>query len=107
MKNLETIVTFNVLHDTVSTVIALILVQFLLANISMVLFVKLKKNAAGKKESAHGKKKAPETEADEKEVSISVLNIQVGLIRKAWKHPSADRYANIFLSFPPRVHYIH
>lgn len=26
----------------------------------------------------------------EKEPSVSLLNIQVGLIRKAWKHPSAD-----------------
>uniref|UniRef100_A0A453FTW1 Uncharacterized protein n=1 Tax=Aegilops tauschii subsp. strangulata TaxID=200361 RepID=A0A453FTW1_AEGTS len=23
--------------------------------------------------------------------SVSILNIQVGVIRKAWKHPSADR----------------
>ncbi|KAF8397108.1 hypothetical protein HHK36_016015 [Tetracentron sinense] len=37
-------------------------------------------------------KKLPEKEAVEKdrEASISLLNIQVGLIRKAWKHPSAD-----------------
>ena len=27
----------------------------------------------------------------ENEVSVSFLNIQVGLIRKSWKHPSADR----------------
>lgn len=26
----------------------------------------------------------------DKEVSISLLNIQVGLVRRAWKHPSAD-----------------
>ncbi|MCH97873.1 putative methionine--tRNA ligase-like, partial [Trifolium medium] len=26
----------------------------------------------------------------ETELSVSLLNIQVGLIRKAWKHPSAD-----------------
>lgn len=26
------------------------------------------------------------------ELSVSLLNIQVGLIRKAWKHPSADRF---------------
>lgn len=47
-----------------------------------------KKAAANKEE----KKKTCETEAD-KEVSVSILNIQVGLILKAWKHPSADRYA--------------
>jgi len=36
--------------------------------------------------------KAPEKIADkESECDISILNIQVGLIRKAWKHPSADR----------------
>ncbi|AQK99657.1 Nucleic acid-binding OB-fold-like protein [Zea mays] len=35
--------------------------------------------------------KAPEKIADkESECDISILNIQVGLIRKAWKHPSAD-----------------
>lgn len=40
------------------------------------------------------KEKASETTAvdKEKEVSVSLLNIQVGLIRKAWKHPSADRF---------------
>ncbi|MQL85239.1 hypothetical protein Taro_017751 [Colocasia esculenta] len=38
------------------------------------------------------KKKVKEKEPVEKdsEVSVTVLNIQVGLIRKAWKHPSAD-----------------
>ncbi|XP_061987803.1 uncharacterized protein LOC133706315 isoform X1 [Populus nigra] len=48
--------------------------------------------STGKKESAQEKKKPSETEAGEKdkELSVSLLNIQVGLIRKAWKHPSAD-----------------
>ncbi|XP_057483031.1 probable methionine--tRNA ligase isoform X1 [Actinidia eriantha] len=38
------------------------------------------------------KKKLPEKAADEKDkdTSVSLLKIQVGLIRKAWKHPSAD-----------------
>jgi aminoacyl tRNA synthase complex-interacting multifunctional protein 1 len=38
------------------------------------------------------KKNLPEKIADEKDkdVSVSLLKIQVGLIRKAWKHPSAD-----------------
>ena len=42
------------------------------------------------------KKKLPEKAADEKDkdTSVSLLKIQVGLIRKAWKHPSADRYMN-------------
>ncbi|XP_022146840.1 aminoacyl tRNA synthase complex-interacting multifunctional protein 1 [Momordica charantia] len=45
-----------------------------------------------KKEAAPEKKKPVETETTdkEKEVSVSLLNIRVGLIRKAWKHPSAD-----------------
>ncbi|KAL6123469.1 hypothetical protein ACLB2K_075991 [Fragaria x ananassa] len=47
---------------------------------------------AGDKKATQEKKKAPEVEAidKDKEVSVSLLNIQVGLIRKAWKHPSAD-----------------
>jgi hypothetical protein len=55
-----------------------------------------KKKVTGDKESTQEKKKASITEVVEKdkEVSVSLLNIQVGLIRKAWKHPSADRYDN-------------
>ncbi|KAF9594547.1 hypothetical protein IFM89_033517 [Coptis chinensis] len=56
-----------------------------------------KKSAPKKKGGSDGKvteekKKAPEKESTAKdvEVSVSLLNIQVGLIRKAWKHPSAD-----------------
>ncbi|KAJ4720236.1 tRNA-binding protein [Melia azedarach] len=51
-----------------------------------------KKKAAGDQEASQQKKKSSETEAAEKdkELSVSLLNIQVGLIRKAWKHPSAD-----------------
>ncbi|PPD80769.1 hypothetical protein GOBAR_DD22295 [Gossypium barbadense] len=50
-----------------------------------------KKKAKGDKEAVP-EKKAPEKEASDKdkELSVSLLNIQVGLIRKAWKHPSAD-----------------
>ncbi|XP_021296974.1 aminoacyl tRNA synthase complex-interacting multifunctional protein 1 [Herrania umbratica] len=50
------------------------------------------KKAKGDKEAVQEKKKTPETEASDKdkELSVSLLNIQVGLIRKAWKHPSAD-----------------
>ncbi|XP_050385576.1 LOW QUALITY PROTEIN: tRNA-aminoacylation cofactor arc1-like [Argentina anserina] len=38
------------------------------------------------------RRKTPEVDAVEKdkELSVSLLNRQVGLIRKAWKHPSAD-----------------
>ncbi|XP_062155778.1 tRNA-aminoacylation cofactor arc1 [Alnus glutinosa] len=50
------------------------------------------KKVTGDKEATQEKKKASETVVVEKdkEVSVSLLNIQVGLIRKAWKHPSAD-----------------
>ncbi|KAL2558423.1 Nucleic acid-binding [Forsythia ovata] len=45
-----------------------------------------------KKAEALDKKKLPEKEVDKKEeeLSVSLLKIQIGLIRKAWKHPSAD-----------------
>ncbi|CAH1438825.1 unnamed protein product [Lactuca virosa] len=59
-----------------------------------------KKSDGSKKqpETATEKKKLPEKAADEKEkekekekeLSVSLLKIQVGLIRKASKHPSAD-----------------
>ncbi|XXG85994.1 hypothetical protein AAC387_Pa11g0988 [Persea americana] len=41
---------------------------------------------------ASEEKKQPQKESVEKdtETSVSLLNIQVGVIRKAWKHPSAD-----------------
>lgn len=54
-----------------------------------------KKKSSGDKEATQEKKKASQTDVAEKdkELSVSLLNIQVGLIRKAWKHPSADRYA--------------
>ncbi|XP_057737060.1 methionine--tRNA ligase, cytoplasmic isoform X5 [Arachis stenosperma] len=47
---------------------------------------------AGDKESTKVKAKPAEKEVPEKdnELSVSLLNIQVGLIRNAWKHPSAD-----------------
>ncbi|KAM7499452.1 hypothetical protein LguiA_023866 [Lonicera macranthoides] len=50
------------------------------------------KKAASGNEAAVEKKKLPEKVADEKdkELSVSLLKIQIGLIRKAWKHPSAD-----------------
>lgn len=60
----------------------------------------LKKKASMSKEATQEKKKAPiaETAEKDKEASVSLLNIQVGLIRKAWKHPSADRYVNKLFS---------
>lgn len=49
---------------------------------------------AVKKKETTAEKKMPEkaaVEEKDKELSVSLLKIQVGLIRKAWKHPSADR----------------
>ncbi|KAM7274751.1 hypothetical protein ACFE04_016617 [Oxalis oulophora] len=48
-----------------------------------------KKKAGGDKEASKKKPSEAEPEKD-KEVSVTLLNIQVGIIRKAWKHPSAD-----------------
>ncbi|GMH05022.1 hypothetical protein Nepgr_006862 [Nepenthes gracilis] len=50
------------------------------------------KNVKGDKEATQVKKKLPEKEVAKKddEIPVSVLNIQVGIILKAWKHPSAD-----------------
>ncbi|KAI4306962.1 hypothetical protein L6164_030197 [Bauhinia variegata] len=50
-----------------------------------------KARAAGDKDTTKAKTKSAEAEPEkDKELSVSLLNIQVGLIRKAWKHPSAD-----------------
>ncbi|KAL2339479.1 hypothetical protein Fmac_007419 [Flemingia macrophylla] len=53
---------------------------------------KAKEKPTGEKEPTKAKAKPADKEVTEKEneVSVSLLNIQVGLIRKAWKHPSAD-----------------
>nr|CAB3478691.1 unnamed protein product [Digitaria exilis] len=49
------------------------------------------KSAGKTAEKASEKEKVPEKTADkDSECNISILNIQVGLIRRAWKHPSAD-----------------
>lgn len=67
-------------------------VTVLCINISMV-FCTLQKKVTENKEPVPEKKKPSEKEPAEKdkELSVSLLNIQVGLIRKASKHPSADR----------------
>ncbi|KAJ1387531.1 tRNA-binding domain [Sesbania bispinosa] len=51
-----------------------------------------KEPAKAKAEPTKAKAKPAEKEVAQKdnEVSVSLLNIQVGVIRKAWKHPSAD-----------------
>lgn len=56
-------------------------------------FCTLQKKVTENKEPVPEKKKPSEKEPAEKdkELSVSLLNIQVGLIRKASKHPSADR----------------
>ncbi|KAI4370487.1 hypothetical protein MLD38_018838 [Melastoma candidum] len=53
---------------------------------------KIEKKKKSNSEVKQEDKKPSEVELAEKdkEVSVSLLNIQVGLIRKAWKHPSAD-----------------
>ncbi|XP_042014537.1 aminoacyl tRNA synthase complex-interacting multifunctional protein 1-like [Salvia splendens] len=57
---------------------------------------KVKKTADTKKveesQASQVKKKLPEKEVEKKdeELSVSLLKIQIGHIRKAWKHPSAD-----------------
>nr|GMC94331.1 probable methionine--tRNA ligase [Ipomoea batatas] len=56
---------------------------------------KWKKKAAGGNQTTtdnKNNKKVPEKEVDEKDkdISVSLLKVQIGHIRKAWKHPSAD-----------------
>ncbi|KAK3165809.1 hypothetical protein QOZ80_1AG0038080 [Eleusine coracana subsp. coracana] len=47
--------------------------------------------SSGEKKKVQATEKAPQKTAEkDSECNISILNIQVGLIRKAWKHPSAD-----------------
>lgn len=67
--------------------------------IQFIYFCKVNGKSTGDTEPAKAKAKAKPTKPAVKEVaekenelSVSLLNIQVGLIRKAWKHPSADRY---------------
>ncbi|PWA71260.1 Glutathione S-transferase/chloride channel, C-terminal [Artemisia annua] len=57
-----------------------------------------KKQATGNAEAATEKKKLPEKVPDNKdaELSVTLLKIQIGLIRKASKHPSADRLLAYF-----------
>ncbi|KAJ7959528.1 OB-fold nucleic acid binding domain-containing protein isoform 3 [Quillaja saponaria] len=52
----------------------------------------IKEKGREDKDATQAKKKPAEPKVPEKdmEVSVSLLNIQVGLICKAWKHPSAD-----------------
>ncbi|XP_047341486.1 aminoacyl tRNA synthase complex-interacting multifunctional protein 1 [Impatiens glandulifera] len=51
-----------------------------------------KEKAKADKQTKQEKTKLPEKveEKKDEETSVSLLRIQVGLIRKAWKHPSAD-----------------
>nr|GMC98388.1 probable methionine--tRNA ligase [Ipomoea batatas] len=53
-----------------------------------------KKAAGGNQTTTDNKnnKKVPEKEVDEKDkdISVSLLKVQIGHIRKAWKHPSAN-----------------
>ena len=70
-----------------------------------------KKKVTGDNKVTLEKKKLPEKVADDKDkdISVSLLKIQVGQIRKAWKHPSADRFNNslfvqyLFVSLQPLI----
>jgi len=54
--------------------------------------VESKKNIKGSEEKKkQGSEEKKEPSEKDTEISVTILNIQVGLIRKAWKHPSADR----------------
>lgn len=77
--------------EFVMLLVGIILVFVL--NVHFFLFLKSKKQATGNAEAATEKKKLPEKVPDNKdaELSVTLLKIQIGLIRKASKHPSADR----------------
>ncbi|XP_047060068.1 aminoacyl tRNA synthase complex-interacting multifunctional protein 1 [Lolium rigidum] len=49
-----------------------------------------KKKTPGKKTEAAAEKAPQKSAEKESECNVSILNIQVGIILKAWKHPSAD-----------------
>lgn len=66
-------------------------------NISPLFLLKQKKKVE-ESQASQAKKNLPEKEVVKKdlekkdeELSVSLLKIQIGHIRKAWKHPSADR----------------
>ena len=56
---------------------------------------KVQEKATGKTTEAAAEKAPQKSAEKDSECSVSILNIQVGVIRKAWKHPSADRYQQI------------
>jgi aminoacyl tRNA synthase complex-interacting multifunctional protein 1 len=49
-----------------------------------------KKKTPGKKTEATAEKAPQKSAEKDSECNVSILNIQVGVILKAWKHPSAD-----------------
>ncbi|XP_006644918.1 methionine--tRNA ligase, cytoplasmic [Oryza brachyantha] len=51
---------------------------------------KTQDKSAGKPNEVVADKAPQKTSEKDSECNVSILNIQVGLIRKAWKHPSAD-----------------
>ncbi|XP_052156463.1 uncharacterized protein LOC127774254 isoform X1 [Oryza glaberrima] len=51
---------------------------------------KAQEKSAGKPNEGVADKAPQKTAEKDSECDVSILNIQVGLIRKAWKHPSAD-----------------
>lgn len=50
----------------------------------------VKKAAADNQTSAEKKKLPEKVDEKDKDISVSLLKLQVGHIKKAWKHPSAD-----------------
>ena len=54
--------------------------------------VSFQEKTPGKAKEAAAEKAPQKSAEKDSECNVSILNIQVGVILKAWKHPSADRY---------------
>lgn len=52
----------------------------------------LKKKAAADNQTSAEKKLPEKVDDKDKDISVSLLKLQIGHIKKAWKHPSAERY---------------
>ncbi|KAK2982407.1 hypothetical protein RJ640_026250 [Escallonia rubra] len=77
---------------SVDTLVFTLNLQFDYLNLTPFILKNFKKKVTGDNKAVPEKKKLPEKvpDANDAEVSVSLLKIQIGLIRKAWKHPSAD-----------------
>ncbi|KAK3022403.1 hypothetical protein RJ639_047377 [Escallonia herrerae] len=76
---------------SVDTLVFTLNLQFDYLNLTPFILKNFKKKITGDNKAVP-EKKLPEKvpDANDAEVSVSLLKIQIGLIRKAWKHPSAD-----------------